>query len=43
MEEVTVLEMSLEELVQFLNYLREDVMVNVTIEGGDADERREEI
>ena len=39
------LELTIEEMITFLNFIREDVIVNVTFEekGGDPDGRREEI
>ena len=46
MEEVTVLELNVPEMIQFLRYLRGDVVVNVILdekEGGDEDGRREEV
>lgn len=42
MEEITVLEMNMEELVQFLNFIREDVIVNVDIEEERGDENGRE-
>ena len=40
-----ILELTVNEMVTLLKYLREDVIVNVTIdeEGGDPDGRREEL
>ena len=40
-----IMELTAEELVVFLNCLREGVTVNITVEeeGGDPDDRREEI
>ena len=46
MEEITVLEMNVQEMVQFLKYLRDDVIVNVILDekrGGEEDDRREEV
>ena len=39
------LELTIEEMITFLNFIREDVIVNVTFEekGGDKDDRREEV
>ncbi len=40
-----ILELTVNEMVTLLKYLREDVIVNVTFEekGGDPDARREEV
>ena len=40
-----ILELTVNEMVTLLKYLREDVIVNVTFEekGGDKDDRREEV
>ena len=46
MEEVTVLEMNVPEMIQVLKYLKDDVVVNVILdekEGGEEDGRREEV
>ena len=39
------LELTIEEMITFLNFIREDVIVNVTFEekGGDPDDGRKEI
>ena len=45
MDNKMTLELTFEQMVQFMNFIREDVIVNVTIdeEGGDKDDRREEV
>ncbi len=45
MKEIKPLELTLEELTQFLNNLREDVIVTIIFdtEGGDNDDGRKEV
>jgi len=46
MEEVTVLEMNVPEMILFLKYLKDDVVVNVILDekvGGNEDDGREEV